>query len=83
MNKDLNIVVINSPANVQTAAHLFKYDSVHGIYPGKVSVDKKSINFNHKKIHYISYAQPQDIPWSKWDVDVVLECSGLFKQKKN
>ncbi len=83
MNKDLNIVVVNSPANVHTAAHLFKYDSVHGVYPGKVSVDKKSINFNHEKIHYISYAQPQDIPWSQWDVDVVLECSGLFTQKKD
>ena len=83
MNKNLNIVAINSPANIQTAMHLFKYDSVHGVYPGEVSANKNSIQLNHKKIHYISYAQPQDIPWSKWNVDVVLECSGVFKQKKD
>ena len=53
MNKDLNIVVINSPANVQTAAHLFKYDSVHGVYPGKVSVDKRVLILIIKK--YIIY----------------------------
>ena len=83
MNKNLNVVAINSPANIQTAIHLLKYDSVHGVYKGDVSIDKDGIQLNHKKIHYVSYAQPQNIPWNKWNVDVVLECSGMFKQRKD
>ena len=81
-DKDLDIVAINSPSPTQTSAHLLKYDSLYGIYDKEVSFQKDSITVNGKKTAYTSYRSPEDIPWSQWGVNLVLECSGVFKTRE-
>ena len=77
----LKIKAINSRADLETAAHLLQYDSVHGRFPQKVSVQNNMLCAGNQQIHYTSFPRPQDIPWQKWGVDVVLECSGVFKTR--
>jgi len=76
----LDIVGVNnasgSPANL---GHLLKYDSTHGIYNKEVTGDENSITVDGKKIPFSAERDPSKIPWKKWGVDVVLECTGAFK----
>ena len=82
--KDLDIVAINSRSSIQMAGHLLKYDSVHGIYPHPIAVvDNHQLKVGGKKIAYSSYPHPSEIPWDKWGVDWVLECSGVFKKRED
>lgn len=79
--EDINIVAINSRSSINMAAYLLKYDSVHGTYNKTVDVKNKNICIDNKQIAYSSYDHPSQIPWEKWEVDVVLECAGVFKTK--
>ena len=81
--EDLDIIAINSPSSIETAAHLLKYDSVHGVYNKEVAVNDNVIQVGNKKINYSSFSHPSDIPWDQWKVDLVLECSGVFKKRKS
>ena len=81
--EDLDIVAINSPSSIETAAYLLKYDSVHGVYNKEVAVKNNVIQAGNKKINYSSFSHPSDIPWDQWKVDLVLECSGVFKKRKD
>ena len=77
--KDLEIVAINDPfCNVQTALHLFKYDSIFGRFKGDCSLDGDSLVVNGKKIKYVQEKDPSKLPWKDLKVDIVLECSGVF-----
>ena len=79
---DFEIVAINDLVNIDTAIHLFKQDSVHGRFSG--DVQKKSdteILINGKSIAYLSKRTPAELPWKDLDVDLVLECTGIFKKK--
>ena len=80
-----DIVAVNSPSSIEMAAHLLKYDSVHGVFPENVQSDLKDsfIQIGGKKIHYSAYRHPSDIPWKEWGVDLVLECSGVFKKRED
>ena len=80
---DLNIVAVNSRSSIEMAAHLLKYDSVHGTYEKEISVEEKVIQVDEKKINYSSYTHPSEIPWNQWGVDLVLECSGVFKKRED
>ncbi|HRI01664.1 MAG TPA: type I glyceraldehyde-3-phosphate dehydrogenase [Saprospiraceae bacterium] len=77
-NPNLEIVGINDLTDNQTLAHLFKYDSAHGIFDGTVSYDDQSITINGKKIKSTSIKEVSQLPWKELNVDVVLECTGVF-----
>ncbi len=81
--EELDIVAINSRSSVEMATHLLQYDSVHGTYGKEISAKENIIQVNNKKIAYCSYSHPSEIPWNQWEVDLVLECSGVFKTKED
>ncbi len=80
-DKKIDIVAINDLADAASLAYLFKYDSVHGTFNGKVSSDKEGIVINGKKIRVLNEKQPENLPWNSMKVDVVAECTGLFTNK--
>ena len=82
-SKDRNIefVAINDLTDAATLAHLFKYDSVHGIFPGKVEHTADSLIINGKSIKIYAIRNPAELPWKKDKIDVVLESTGLFTSK--
>ncbi len=69
----------NSSGTPQEQAHFLKYDSTHGIYPRNVSADETNLIVDGKKIPFSAEKDPAQIPWKKWGVDVVFECTGAFK----
>lgn len=79
--KDIEFVAINDLTDAATLAHLFKYDSVHGIFPGKVEHTADSLIINGKTIKIYAIRNPAELPWKKDKVDVVLESTGLFTSK--
>ncbi|HEY9548943.1 MAG TPA: type I glyceraldehyde-3-phosphate dehydrogenase [Kiloniellaceae bacterium] len=80
--KDIEFVAINDLGTAEANAHLLKYDSVHGTYPGKIESGKDHIKVDGKKVRVLSERDPAKLPWGKLDVDVVLECTGIFTTKE-
>lgn len=78
----LDIVGINNLGDAQTAAHLLKYDSTHGVFGAEVSHSENSMTVNGKKIPLAAEKDPAKIPWREWGCDIVLECTGAFKKKE-
>ncbi len=78
---DVEIVGVNDLGNVAGAAHLLKWDSTHGKYPGEVTHDEKNLIVDGKKIPMSASKNPAEIPWKAWGADIVLECTGVFKTK--
>ena len=76
----LEVVVINDLTDAKTNAHLFKYDSTYGIYPGKVEARGDSIVVDGKEIKVLAERDPAKILWRGYDVDIVIESTGLFTQ---
>ncbi len=81
-NPEVEVVGINDLTDNATLAHLFKYDTAHGIFPGEISSDETAIYIDGKKIHATSIRDPKELPWAELDVDVVLECTGIFLSKE-
>jgi glyceraldehyde 3-phosphate dehydrogenase len=75
---DLNVVAINDLTSPKQLAHLFKYDSVMGIYPGEVTYTENSIVVDGRSIQILAERDPANLPWAKLGVDVVIESTGLF-----
>jgi len=80
-DKNIELCAINDLTNPSTLAHLFKYDSVHGIFNGTVEAGTDYITINGKKIDIISERDITKLPWSKYGIDIVLECAGVFKDR--
>jgi len=80
--KDIEFVAINDLGTPEANAHLLKYDSVHGIYPGKIEAVKDGIKVDGKKVKVLSERDPAKLPWGKLGVDIVLECTGIFTSKE-
>jgi len=76
---ELEVVAINDLTDASTLAHLLKYDSLYGIFDGKVEAKENSIIVNSKEIKIYAERDPKNIPWGKEGVDIVLECTGLFR----
>jgi len=76
--KDIELVAVNDLTDNKTLAHLFKYDSVHGVFKGEVSYDEKSLNLGGNIVKAFSEKDPAMLPWAELKIDVVLECTGLF-----
>lgn len=81
--ENLEIVAINSLDSLEGNAHLLKYDSAHGVFNADVSTEGEALVVNGKKIAVSKHRNPAEIPWKKWGVDMVLECTGAFKEKKD
>ncbi len=79
-NPKLNIVAINDLSNNETLAHLLKYDSVYGVYDKDIMYTDKGLMINKKHIPVFSQKQPNKLPWKKLGIDVVLECTGVFRK---
>jgi glyceraldehyde 3-phosphate dehydrogenase len=77
-NKEIQIVAINDLGNVETNAHLTRYDSTHGKFPGTVAVEGNSLIVNGDTIRVTAERDPKKLPWRELDVDIVYECTGLF-----
>lgn len=81
--KAIEIVAINDLADSQTLAHLFKYDSIHRIYPGDVKAGDGSISIDGRNVKIFSEKSPENIPWKSLDIDVVIESTGHFLDKES
>ncbi len=77
----LEFVAINDLTDCKTLAHLLKYDSVHGIQEN-VKAGEKSITVNENKIKVFSEKDPENLPWKEMDIDVVIESTGIFRDRK-
>jgi glyceraldehyde 3-phosphate dehydrogenase len=77
----LQFVAINDLGDAATNAHLLKYDTAHGKFPGSVRVDGDSLVVNNDKIRVVAERDPAKLPWKQLGVDVVMECTGLFTSK--
>lgn len=77
-----NIVAINASGDIKSNSHLLKYDTVHHIFNAKVEHDDINIIINNKKIAFFSTKDPTQIPISSLNIDLILECSGNFKNKE-
>ena len=77
-SNDIEIVAINDLTDVNTLAHLLKYDSTHGVLPNFISASANSILVDSTEIPIYSCPNPQELPWKEVGVDVVLECTGRF-----
>ncbi len=82
-NDNIRIVAINDLANIDTLTHLFKYDSIHGRFPGTVSCDGASMFINNKEVHVYAFESPENLPWNDLNIDVVIESTGVLKSKAN
>ena len=81
-NSNLEVVAINDLTDTKTLAHLLKYDSNYGIYEREVSYDEEYIIVDNKKIKVFTQRDPELLPWKDLGVDVVLECTGFFRDKE-
>lgn len=78
---DLSVVALNDLGPVETNAHLFKYDSVHGRFPGEISVQGNVLDIGGGPIQVLAERDPAKLPWGDLGVDVALECTGIFSQR--
>jgi glyceraldehyde 3-phosphate dehydrogenase len=78
---DIQIVAVNDLGDANTNAHLTKYDTAHGRFPGTVEVDGDHLVVNGDRIRVCAQKNPAELPWKELGVDVVLECTGLFTSK--
>ena len=78
---NFDIAAINDLTDAKTLAHLFKYDSVHGKYKGEVKAEGNSIVIDGEKIDVLSIKNPAELPWKKEGVKIVVESTGVFREK--
>ena len=78
---EIRIVAINDLGDAATNAHLTRYDTAHGKFPGTVAVDGDSMVVNGDRIKVLAQRDPSKLPWGELGVDTVLECTGLFTSK--
>ena len=81
-HSEIDVVAINDLSSSDIMSHLFKYDSVHRTFSGDVSHTASSICINGQSFHYSSISVPENLPWKKYDIDVVVECTGLFRTRE-
>ncbi len=80
--KDIKVVGVNDLGPIETNAHLLRFDSVHGPFPGKVKTTKTGMNLGQGTIQITAERDPANLPWGKLEVDVALECTGIFTPRE-
>lgn len=83
LGKDFDVVAINTRSPVDMHAHLFKYDSVFGRFPGTVEAKEGELVVNGRSIKWIQEGDPLKLPWKELDVDVVVESTGKFRSRED
>src|ERR1700743_788222 len=78
---NVEVVAINDLTDVQTLAHLLKYDTAHGRFPGDVAIDGDALLVNGNRITMLKEKDPEKLPWESLQVDVVIESTGRFTDK--
>jgi len=79
---DVSIIAINDLGDAQTNVHLLKYDSVHGPFRGEVKVEGSSFDIGFGPIKILAERDPLKLPWKDLDVDIVMECTGVFSDRE-
>jgi len=79
-NADIRVVAINDLGDAETNAHLTRFDTAHGRFPGEVAVEGDALVVNGDRIRVCAERDPSRLPWAELGVDVVLECTGLFTE---
>ena len=79
---DIIVVGINDLGPVETNAHLLRYDSVHGKFPADVKVSGNDLDIGQGPIKVTSIRDPKDLPWKELDVDIAMECTGIFTSRE-
>jgi len=80
---DIEVVAINDLTDASIMSYLLKYDSVHGILNKDITSNESSIQIDGKSIPFTSVKNPEDLDWKKFDVDIVSECTGIFRDSEN
>lgn len=75
---EFDVVAINDLGEAKTLAHLLKYDSVHGRFPGEVAADGENLVVDGRKIPCLKVRSPKELPWAKLEVAIAAECTGIF-----
>jgi glyceraldehyde 3-phosphate dehydrogenase len=75
---DLNVVAINDMADLRTNAHLFRYDSTYGIYPGEIEVGEGVLKIDGHNLVVLNQKDPSRLPWRQLSIDIVIESTGVF-----
>ena len=83
MRGDVNIVAVNASYPSETLAHLIKYDTNHGVFPGTVEAVEGALIVNGKRVELVSERDPLKLPWAKMGVDIVIEATGKFNDRDN
>jgi glyceraldehyde 3-phosphate dehydrogenase len=78
---DVEVVALNDLTDALNAAHLLKYDSVHGVWPGEISHTDDTLTFEGKSIKVLSVADAKLLPWRELGVDAVVECTGRYTER--
>ena len=81
--RDIDFVAVNDLTDTRTLAHLLRYDSVHGPYPGSVEVSDKGLVVDGDEMVVLSQRDPASLPWKELKVDIVLECTGFFTKRSD
>jgi glyceraldehyde 3-phosphate dehydrogenase len=76
--KDIQFIAINDLGSVEANAHLLKYDSVHGAFPGEIKVDGQGFDLGQGEIKVLAERDPSKLPWKELGIDLVMECTGHF-----
>jgi glyceraldehyde 3-phosphate dehydrogenase len=80
--KDVEVVAINDLYSAKDNAHLLRYDSVHGRFPGEVKVEGETIDVGSGPIKVLAERDPRKLPWKDLDIDIVMECTGIFTDRE-
>jgi len=80
--ENTQVVAINDLADSKTLAHLFKYDSVHGGFQGHIESKENKVLINKQEIKFFQEKNPTNLPWKQLEIDIVIECTGLFLTKE-
>jgi glyceraldehyde 3-phosphate dehydrogenase len=78
---EIELVAVNSLGAIEVSAHLTKYDTIHGPFPGKVEIEGKDLLINGHHVQFFSDRDPLKLPWGKLGVDLVMECTGAFNSR--
>ncbi len=81
--KDINVLAVNDLGNLEQNIHLLKYDTVHGKVPFDATFKDNTANIAGNQIQFYNERKPKDIPWNNHDIDVVLECTGIFTKAED
>ena len=82
-SNNVKVSAINDLSDSNTSSHLFKYDTSYGLFDGTVNYNENQIIINDEKINKISERDPSKINWSNYDIDVVVESTGIFTKKSD